>query len=130
MTESPQFLVDTNVIVDVLHADPDWLPWSKRQLERFAEQLLINPFIYSEICYHADNQEDVDSVVQALALGYKELTRRALFLAAKAYQRYRRKGGVKTAPLADFFIGAHAEAAGLTLITRDKGRYGTCFTCV
>ena len=40
---------------------------------------------------------------------------------------YRRKGGVKTAPLPDFYIGAHAQSAGLALLTRDAKRYSTYF---
>jgi len=33
-------------------------------------------------------------------------------------------------PLPDFFIGAHAYAEQLTLITRDAARYRTCFPAV
>ena len=32
----------------------------------------------------------------------------AAFLAGKCFYSYRKKGGIKTAPLPDFFIGAHA----------------------
>jgi predicted nucleic acid-binding protein len=38
--------------------------------------------------------------------------------------------GAKTSPLPDFYIGAHAEAEGLTLVTRDASRYRTCFPSV
>src|SRR4029077_8401837 len=47
----------------------------------------------------------------------------AAFLAAKAFKDYRRRGGVKRSPLPDFFIGAHAAVAGMTLLTRDPRRY-------
>lgn len=92
MTEPSRVLVDTNVIFDVLHADPAWLSWSCGQLERFSERLLINPLIFSEICYQAVDQEEAESVVATLGLAYAEVPRRALFLAAKAYQRYRGAG--------------------------------------
>ena len=49
------------------------------------------------------------------------------FLAGKAFQIYRRTGGVKHSPLPDFFIGAHASVAGHLLLTRDTRRYRTCF---
>jgi predicted nucleic acid-binding protein len=41
--------------------------------------------------------------------------------------QYRRRGGTKTSPLPDFFIGAHAAALGISILTRDKGRYTTYF---
>jgi predicted nucleic acid-binding protein len=39
-------------------------------------------------------------------------------------------GGPRTTLLADFFIGAHAEAAGLPILTRDPRRYRTYFPSV
>jgi predicted nucleic acid-binding protein len=46
----------------------------------------------------------------------------ALFLAGKAFLRYRRSRGAKAGVLPDFFIGAHAAVAGASLLTRDAGR--------
>ena len=54
----------------------------------------------------------------------------AAFEAARAYRRYRTAGGVRSAPLPDFYIGAHAENDGLTLITRDARRFQTYFPAV
>jgi predicted nucleic acid-binding protein len=51
----------------------------------------------------------------------------AAFLAAKVFAHYRRRGGKKTSTLPDFFIGAHAAIAGMTLLTRDARRYRTYF---
>ena len=41
-------LVDTNVLIDIAARDPDWLKWSRRQLERLrkAGSVLINQIIY------------------------------------------------------------------------------------
>ena len=43
----------------------------------------------------------------------------AAFLAPRVFERDRRAGGAKTSALPDFFIGAHAAVAGMTLLTRD-----------
>ena len=51
----------------------------------------------------------------------------AAFLAGKVFIRYRARGGARTRPLPDFFIGAHAAVAGLTLLTRDARRYREYF---
>lgn len=120
-------LVDTNVIADVLHNDPQWGDWSAEQLARNFGQLLINPIIYAELCYCASASDDVNRIMSQLGLDYAELPRTSLFAAAQAYRSYRQRGGVKTAPLPDFFIGAHAQEAGLALLTRDKARYATYF---
>lgn len=120
-------LVDTNVIADVLHNDPQWGDWSADQLARHFGQLLINPVIYAELCYGAGAADDVPRIMSQLGLDYAELPRASLFAAAQAYRNYRQRGGIKTAPLPDFFIGAHAQQAGLTLLTRDKARYVTYF---
>ena len=55
------------------------------------------------------------------------MPRQALFRAGKAFGEYRRRGGTRTGVLPDFFIGAHAEAAGLRLLTRDGSRYRSYF---
>ena len=55
------------------------------------------------------------------------MPRPALFLAGKAFSRYRQSKGVLSGVLPDFFIGAHAAVSQLPLLTRDVGRYRTCF---
>lgn len=120
-------LVDTNVICDVLFNDPVWSEWSSTQLTQHWGGLYINPIIYAELSYQAPSAKDVNHTMEALGLVYAELPVPSLFVAAQAYRSYRQRGGTKTSPLPDFFIGAHAQEAGLTLLTRDKARYETYF---
>ena len=122
-------LVDTNVLVDVLQDDPQWASWSIGQLRAQASihQLAINPIIYAEMSLSFSSLEGLDSAVSTLALELREIPRPALFLAAKAYAQYRKRGGSKLQVLPDFFIGAHAAVESWPLLTRDASRFRTYF---
>jgi predicted nucleic acid-binding protein len=51
----------------------------------------------------------------------------AAFLAGQAFKVYRQSSGLKTSPMPDFYIGAHALVAQLQLLTRDAARYRSYF---
>lgn len=87
--------------------------------------LAINPVIYAEMSLSFSTLEALDDVVLTMALELQEISRPALFLAAKAYAQYRRRGGSKAQVLPDFFIGAHAVVEGWPLLTRDASRFRT-----
>jgi predicted nucleic acid-binding protein len=107
-------LVDTNVLIDVLEDDPTWADWSIQQLRAQSQihELVINPIIYAELSQTFSTFEALDAVVTKLGLLVQEVPRPALFLAGKAFVRYRKVGGNKSNVLADFFIGAHAAVGG------------------
>lgn len=125
-------LVDTNVLVDVLEDDPEWAKWSIGQLRAQAQihDLAINPIIYAELSLTFASAEALDHAVSDLALEMLEISRPALFLAGKAFAKYRRSGGRKNNVLADFFIGAHAAVRGCGILTRDARRYRSYFPTV
>ena len=123
-------LVDTNVISDLLTDDPRWRRWSQRQLEEHRSELAINAVVYAELSVPALNLDEVDRLLVDLGLELLDIPRAGLFRAAKAFARYRASEGTKTSPLPDFFIGGHAEAAALPLITRDAARFRTYFPAV
>ena len=122
-------LVDTNVLVDVLQDDAQWAEWSIAQLRAQAavHQLVINPVIYAEVSLSFSTLEALESAVATLELELREIPRPALFLAARAYARYRQQGGGRLQVLPDFFIGAHAAVEGWPLLTRDASRFRTYF---
>lgn len=122
-------LVDTHVLVDVLQNDPEWADWSITQLRAQAKlhALAINPVIYAEIALSFSTLEALDDVVLTMALELRDIPRPALFLAARAYALYRRRGGSKGQVRPDFFIGAHAAVEGWPLLTRDASRFKTYF---
>lgn len=120
------FLVDSNVLLDVVTDDPNWADWSQEQLDAASRvgDLVINPVIYAEVSLAYASVEDLDTGLASAGLEVVEIPRPALFLAAAAFRLYRRRGGTRTSVLPDFFIGAHAAVEGMTLITRDLRRRG------
>jgi predicted nucleic acid-binding protein len=125
-------LVDTNVLVDVLEDDPDWADWSIGQLRAQAQihDLVINPIIYADLSQTFATFETLDAVIDRMRLTLAEIPRPALFLAGRAFLRYRQAGGRKNSVLSDFFIGAHAAVARCPLLTRDVRRYRAHFPTV
>ena len=125
-------LVDTNVILDVVTNDPAWADWSVRQLEAAAIRgaLAINDIVYAELSVRFATIESLESVLDKAGIRIAPMPRAGLFLAGKAFQRYRAAGGARSGVLPDFFIGAHAVVAGVKLLTRDAPRYRTYFPAI
>lgn len=122
-------LVDSNVLLDIFTGDLDWLSWSRLAL---ADALLegpvvINQLVYAEVSVAYRQAFELDAVLSRLKIQRAELPWEAAYLAGQAFLKYRRNLGAKTSPLPDFYIGAHAQAAGLRLLTRDASRYRTYF---
>lgn len=126
------FLVDTNVLLDVFTDDRRWRPWSEEAVHEalVAGPVGINAIIYAETSLAFGDAETLDRQLDTLMLDRLQLPYKAAFGAARAYRTYRRAGGARSAPLPDFYIGAHAETDGLTLITRDARRFQTYFPAV
>ena len=122
-------LVDANVLIDVFTDDPQWRAWSEDRLLAAAseEELAINPLIYAELASAYRTVTALERALHKLDLIRLPLPFDAAFLAGQAFLAYRRSGGAKRSPLPDFYIGAHAQIAGLRLLTRDASRYRTYF---
>ena len=122
-------LVDSNVLLDVLQEDAEWSDWSQEQLDAASatDTLAINAIIYSELSIGFARIEELEAVIMEASLAIEDIPREALFLAGKAFLRYRRSRGAKRSVLPDFYIGAHAAVRQWTLLTRDARRYRTYF---
>jgi predicted nucleic acid-binding protein len=124
-----RFLVDSNVLLDYLTNDSEWFDWSASMLAQAANDgpLAINPIIYAEVSVRFARVEDVEVALPAHYFARVPIPWEAAFLTSKVFERYRKQGGTRTAPLPDFFIGAHAAVSGMTLLTRDARRYRAYF---
>jgi len=122
-------LVDSNVLLDVMTNDATWGAWSAATLERVADEaiLVIDAIVYAEVSVGFDSIEAVEEALPPDLYRREPLPFEAAFLAGKAFGRYRAAGGVKTSPLPDFIIGAHAAVSGYRLLTRDAARYRTYY---
>lgn len=121
--------VDSNVILDVITADPHWAAWSATQLAQAldAGPVLINAIVYAEIAFASDAIEAVDALLPQHLYTYRPIPREASVLAAMAHADYRQRGGLRSMILPDFLIGAHALLESTGLITRDGRRYNQAF---
>lgn len=122
-------LVDSNVLLDVLTEDRSWYAWSSQALQECAGSavLAVNPIIYAEVSIRFQSIEELEHTLPRDYFERVALPWEAAFLAGKCFLRYRRRGGPRRSPLPDFYIGAHAAVAGMTLLTRDATRYRSYF---
>ena len=125
-------LVDSNVLLDIATNDPEWGDWSAHALAEAVEHapLVINPIIYAEVSIGYTTIEALEAALPPTLYQREPLPCDAGFLAGKCFLQYRRRGGSRTSPLPDFYIGAHAAIGKLALLTRDTSRYGSYFPTV
>ncbi len=121
-------LVDSSVLLDLLAPSP-WREWSEEQLVGAAERgdLAINQVVYAEVAVGFTSRDRLERTLQGVGLVRVSLPWAAAWLVARAFIEYRRQGGSRATPLPDFFIGAHAAAANLPLLTRDPRRVRSYF---
>lgn len=122
-------LIDSSVLIDVLLRDEEWFDWSSSALAAAGNEaeLVINPIIYAEASIRFRSIEDLNKSLPISLFRRDELPFEAAFLAGRAFVKYRRKGGSRTSPMPDFYIGAHAEVSGFRVLTRDPRRFRRYF---
>ena len=125
-------LVDSNIILDVFLDDPNWADWSESKLAKYSSitKLFINSVVYSEVSIGFKRIEDLEVGLNRGGFEMLEIPKEALFLAGKAFLKYRKNRGTKRSPLPDFYIGAQAAILDIDIITRDESRYRTYFPTV
>ncbi|KQT47489.1 DNA-binding protein [Aureimonas sp. Leaf454] len=121
--------VDANVLLDVSTSDPIWEEWSIAKLREESNRglVVINSIVYAEFSVGYDTMRQTDELLAEMGIVVQPIPNSVLFSAGKVFQLYRRRGGTRTGVLPDFFIGAHAESAGMTLLTRDTRHDRTYF---
>ena len=125
-------MVDTSVLLDVITQDEKWFGRSAAALVAAADDgpLVINQIIYAEASVRFETIEEFDELLEDAEFVRTPISWSMAFLAGKCHVEYRKRGGVRTSPLPDFFIGAHAAVMKLRLLTRDEARFRTYFPTV
>ena len=126
---SAGFLVDTNIWIDCMDPASPWHTWAVDQLQACSERapLHINLVIYTELLVPEPAVDALDALLDVYETQRSALPWSCAALAARAFGQYRRRGGLRRAPLPDFFIGAHAAVSNLTVLTRDPTPYRSHF---
>jgi predicted nucleic acid-binding protein len=126
---SETFLIDSNVLIDVIHEDPKWMDWSVAAISDCLNRgkLAINPLIYAEVSAYFNSDRDADAALPARLYERLDLPYAATRGATVAFHKYRKAGGTCPSLLPDFYIGAHAQLLGCTLVSRDRAHYKAYF---
>jgi predicted nucleic acid-binding protein len=121
--------VDTNVLLDVLRPNPDFLDASLKALVACGSEgrLVVCDIVYAELCVHFPDRKSCDGFLRDRRIGLQAFTRSACDLAARAWKKYREAGGPRERILPDFLVGGHAEARTSRLLSRDRGFYRKYF---
>jgi hypothetical protein len=58
-------LIDSNVLLDLMTEDADWLAWSVAAVQSAADRfrLVVNPIIYAEVSVRYSRIEDLDAAL-------------------------------------------------------------------
>jgi predicted nucleic acid-binding protein len=122
-------LIDTNILIDVLEVRQPHVGWITRYLAALADDgpLVINQVIYGEASVPYPSKQEFDELVLRDWLDREHVPWEAAFLAGKAFDDYRQRGGVKLNTLPDFLIGGHAAVKNYRVLTRDPARFRTYF---
>jgi predicted nucleic acid-binding protein len=121
--------VDTNVLLDVLRPNPDFVDASRRALAEHAAMgsLILCPVVYAELCAHFPNRGECDRFLRERDIRLRAFTRPACDLAARAWKRYRDAGGPRERIMPNFLIGGHTSTQANRLLSRDRAFYRSYF---
>jgi predicted nucleic acid-binding protein len=131
-------LFDTSVIIDARDLDSEFHQWAKLQIAGAiaTEGAAVNSIVIAAASVRVEKPEHFVRHLETIGIVLLPLPVAAAIPAARAFALYldRLKAEGKPVrtkiPLGDFFIGAHAAAEGMKLVTRDPARVVTYFPSV
>ena len=119
-------LLDTNIVIALLDHEHRFHAWAVEQFEALKADgpTIVSDIVYCEVSVAMESREQMDEAIASLGLDRIPCGDEALFLAGKAFKKYKDDNeGPKLGVLPDFIIGALADAEGIRLWTTNSKDY-------